>query len=100
DPAREGLSGTGEDRQARPQRVDRSGVRVVVEGVEHEVGDTVAGEGRRGLELGREYQPGGADAGGLSRGAEVARRGGVVVEQPEHAPVEGLEQAHPDVENV
>src|SRR4051812_7350063 len=61
DPAGEGLSGTGEDRQACPQRVDRSGVRVVVEGVEHEVGDTVAREVRRGLELGSEYQAGGRD---------------------------------------
>lgn len=70
--AGEGLPLQGQQRHARPERVRRRGVRVVPPGVQHNVGQAVAGEVAGLGGAAREHEARGVDAAGAGLRAQVA----------------------------
>ena len=95
----EGLARQRDQRQAGPQRVACRGVGVDREGVEKQIGQAMAGKMGVEIEARREHQAVGRDAARLGMAAQVVRRSGIVLQQPQHAALDLAQQTHPDVEH-
>src|SRR6476661_4921686 len=73
-------------------------MRIARQVVEKKIREPVSGEVRGVVHARGEYQPRGIDALSARALLQVAARGWVVVEEPEQARRQVLEQAHPDSE--
>jgi len=64
-----------------------------------QIGQALAGEMGVELEARREHQAAGGDAARLGMAAEIVRRGGIVMQQPQHAALDPAQQPHPGIEH-